>query len=350
MVTILAYICILGFVRAFIKSNRLFILVASLGLFLLAALRTPDFGNDTFRYVQNYNNYSNTDFSIYLNNFLHYETKDPGFHLFSKILSMSGMNGQGWLATLSIMFILPFSIFVKNHSINPYLSYVALISLGYFFFTLTGLRQSIALGIVLLSYEHLLKNNSLTFVGYILVASIFHSSALIFLLAYPFSYLKFSKLKYVVGAVVALLISMLFGEFIRILVNTVGWTENLKEYANREVTLNYTGFIIQFLIMIFVLNKEKKLNFNFKKNNSYGLMLNLLFLGIIFQSFSTVIAEFFRVSMYFSIFSVALIPNSINIEKYSKNASLVYFLILIFLLIYIYISGSYSGFRLVFFS
>ncbi len=342
MLIITGYIAILVILRLVTQKKRnTFILFASIGLFVIAAFRSPYFGPDTLRYVNRFDTLQYINFSVFWNNFINFSGKDPAFYLLAKIISMIGINAQGWLAILSSAFIFSISKMIKRYSDEPYISFIALISLGYFYFTLTGLRQGLALSIVLLSYDYLKHRKLLPFIITVIIASAFHSSALIFLIAYPIVKLNVG-LKYIVGAILAFAISLFWGNAIHNLVGVIGWTENLSAYSGGGYSLSYTGFIIQLVILSFCLIYKKDLT---KNNDDNKIIFNLMFIGLIFQAFSSVIAEFFRISIYFSIFSILLIPNAIFAEKDKKLKIILYFAVLAALIGYIFWSSQFTGFK-----
>ena len=69
------------------------------------------------------------------------------------------------------------------------------------------------------------------------------------------------------------------------------------------------------------------------------ILYNCAFLGLSFQLLSIVIAEMFRISMYFSIFNIVLIPLSIMAEPDQKWCKVEMILITVVLLAYLFVSG-----------
>lgn len=309
-------------------------------LFLIAATRSVYFGPDPLGYVLSYNRLSYNSFSSLWFNFINYIGKDPFFNLFSKIINMTGINAQLWLAILSGIFIFSVSKLIYSYSDEPYLSFIALISIGYFYFSLTALRQVTAMAIILLTYKYLREQKFFYFILFVLLASLFHASALIFLIAYPISHININ-LKQIIGIILALMISIYFSSFIKQIIRYIAWTDTLASYADRQVTLNYSGFIIQISIFMFCWAFKDKV---LEKDHKNITLYNLLFLGLVFQSFSTIVAEFFRVSHYFSIFNIILISKAIDVIDHKGLKMYVYMVILSIFIIYFFRSGSFQEF------
>lgn len=343
MLIIISYIGFSGFIRLITLNStkkKSFIYISGATLFIIAALRSVYFGSDPIGYVLSYRKLSYQSLSSLWFNLINYSGKDPFFSFFSKILNMSGVSAQLWLAILSGIFIFSVSKLIYKYSDEPYISYISLISLGYFYFSLTGLRQATAIAIILLSYKYLRERKLLNFILFVLFASLFHASALIFLIAYPISQININ-IKQIIGIISALMITIYFSSFIRQIIRYIAWTETIASYADRQVTLNYSGFIIQFAIFIFCWAFKDKV---LEKDHKNITLYNLLFLGLVFQSFSTIVAEFFRVSYYFSIFNIILIPKAIDVIDHKGLKMYVYLVILSIFIIYFLRSGSFQEF------
>ncbi len=349
MYIIISFITILGFIRLMflntINSKKTFIIIAGVFLFLIASLRSIHFGpGDVLFYVNKYTSLTQGSISFYWYNFINGEGKDPFFYLFSKIISILGFDYHMWLAILSGIFIYSVSRLININSPEPYISYIGLISLGYFFFSLTGLRQTMALALLLLSYSYLKDRKLTKFILIVVIASLFHSSALIFVVAYPLFNMKIG-IKHAFGVIGSLILATFFENLIREFILVLSWTDQLSEYANRDTSLTISGFIIQISIFLFCLFFKKGVLIS--DNRNLGLY-NLIFLGVIFQAFSTVIAEFFRISMFFSIYSIVLIPIAINTIKDNNIKVIVYLLVITALIAYTLWNGNFYGFKFFF--
>lgn len=344
MAIILGYIGIVIIVRLYLfnrKKNKLFLNIAVFFLFFIAATRAIGFGTDVIRYINIYEGLNNISLSSLLSIFFNGNLNDPFFYISSKFISLAGGSYRIWLALLSGIFVFSVARIIKKYSPYPLISIVGLISLGYFYFSLTGLRQTMALSFILLSYPYLRDKKLKGFMILVFIGSLFHSSALIFLISYPLVNMKIG-IKHVILIISALITSIFFEGYIRSLVALIGWTDNLSEYVSQESSLSYSGLIIQLIIFVFCIFFSKNI---LKKNKEDLSLYNLLLLGMIFQAFASVIAEFFRVSMYFSIFSIILIPKAIATIKNKHMRIFIYYLVIIAMIAYIIWSQSFDGFQ-----
>ena len=337
MAYIIAYIVLMGSLK-FILPKKQLVIAMALSLFFLASFRSPLFGPDVMSYVDSFNRlkYQSLASTFQI-------SKDASFYVFAQLLGKLGVSSQGWLAILSGIFIFSLYKLIKEYSIDPYLSFIVVLSLGYFFFSLTGLRQALAMSILLLSFKFILERKIMFFILNVLFASLFHSSALIFIIAYPLSNIKVSK-KHIFIPLIVLISSFFLEKLLRNFISALAWNESLKNYSNQEQFLTYSGFVIQLMIIYFCyLNKKKILSVNNKENT---VLFNMLLIGIIFQAFSSIIAEFFRVSYYFSIYCMVLIPRAIYSFKDKESRLIAYLLVFIALFSYVIWSKTFLGFRL----
>lgn len=345
MFVFLGYILLIGFLKLTMSSkkkyNKPFAVIAVFFLFLLGALRSKDFLSDTNGYVTAYLNMPFESLTELWQNTIQNKDSDPFFYLFSKIISMLDINYQGYLAIIVGIFCFAVAVLIYRYSDEAYLSITALVSLGYFTFSLTGLRQAVAIAFALLSYKYLRERKLIPFIILVLLASLFHSSALIFLIAYPLANIRIGW-KQMGGFSVSIIIAYLFSNFFRFLVGTFGWTDKISEYAKATDVNNTSALIIQLLVLLFCLYYKKGV---LKADEANRTLYNMLFLGLYFQAFAVIIAEMFRVSMYFSIFSIVLVPKAISSEKDRSTKIIVYIAVLFAFFAYFIQSQGMSGFR-----
>lgn len=325
-----------------LRMNKLIMVILSSSLLILiAALRDVNFGSDVYGYTLRYSTYiTNADISRLWYEFITLEGKDPFFNVFSKVISLAGFEYRGWLTIIASMFILSSSYVIYKYSDDVFMSSLVFISLGFYMFSLQGLRQAIALAFVLLSYMPLVERRPFKFSILVMIGSLFHASAAIFLIAYPLSRIKIGK-KHMLAIILAFVAATFFSNYVREIIRIVAFTDDYANYADREVSLTLSGFIIQLFVLIFCIYYKEALICSDKTNTT---LFNLLFLGIVFQSFSTIIAEIFRISIYFSIFSVLLIPRALHSEKTIKKKVLIYYLVTIVLILYIIRTGTFFNY------
>lgn len=295
------------------NGKKHFVLSACIILFLYAALRAHDLQPDIPIYVDYYNKYSKLSFGEIIA-FFDGGHKDPFYYVFSWLFSRIFTDVQWWLAFVSLVYIIVAGIIIYRESENPLLSIIAFLALGYFEFSLSGLRQALALSFTMLSYFGIKNKNFILFAFLVLLASLFHRSALIFLIAYPIANTKLGAIHLFIALAVGVI--FIFGEtYIRDFLQNFLVDTQYEGYIDRTVGLTMSGFIIQFAIFGFCFVYYPDVS---KKYPQADILYNLAFTGLLFQLFSSMIAEVFRISMYFSFFNILLIPMAISVEKDKK--------------------------------
>lgn len=301
------------FLQEKIKSGKkYFIIACGIILFLYAALRGHRMQIDIPRYVMYYENYSKYSFekilTLYDSNL-----KDPTYYVTGWLFSRIFTDPQWWLAFIGAIYVGAAMFLIYKESENPLLSLLAFIALGYFEFSLSGLRQAIAMALTMVSYFFVKEKKFIPFIILVIIATLFHRSAIIFLIIYPIAHTKLG-INHIVVFLVFLVVFFGFQGTVRSLIANVFEDTQFEYYAGSEKSLTVSGFIIQAAIFLFSLMYYPLVK---KKYEKADVLYNLSFLGLAFQLFSSMIAEFFRVSMYFSIFNIILIPMAISVEKNS---------------------------------
>jgi hypothetical protein len=303
------------------ENLKLFTILSGLLLFLIGALRNIRYLYDTLGYAKKFLELPLRPlYELWLNS-LRYIGKDPFFYFIAKLISLLRIDYQGWIAILFALFCFTVFLIIYKYSDEIFLSIFAFISLGYFSFGLTGLRQTVAISFTVLSYKYLRERRLAPFIALVLVATLFHSSALIFIIAYPLSKIKIGW-KQIAGIGGAIIMTYFFSDFFRFLIARLGWTDSLTVYAQSDRSLSLFGLFIQMITFLFCLYYKKNV---VEKDEDNTSLYNLLFLGVVFQAFAVVVAEMFRISMYFSIFAIILIPKAVFSEKDRQVKPFIYF-------------------------
>jgi hypothetical protein len=159
-----------------VSALVLFFLIVTISI--VVGLRGEYVGNDTAEYYNIFHRlkYAGPDSYVYV----HID------YLFRELnLFVHKIKGGPELVILigTIIAIVPYYYLFRNYSSNYWISFAAFLSFGSFFFIHSGLRQSIACGIVLLAYKWLQEGRWLLFLIAVLAACGFHLSA-VFALVY----------------------------------------------------------------------------------------------------------------------------------------------------------------------
>lgn len=339
---IIAIIFFVNFLTPGESKKKLTVIVASFLFILMSALRSAYFAPDTLRYVTKYLSLPGESVSYYWNMFIHNEGKDPLFYVFSKFVSSAGLSYQVWLTMIAVLFCVSAASLMLKYAEDAFLGYIGFISLGYLYFSFTGLRQTMAMAIVWFSYKHIVERKFWRFAALVIIATMFHSSAIIFFIAYPMANFKVGW-KQITGIVAALIVSYFFSGQVKYLITVIGWTDEIAAYGSekRKITMTLAGFIILALMYAFcTFYKERVL----EKDERNLTLYNMFFIGVCFQAFAMIVAELFRISLYFNIFGIILVTKAVLAEKDEQFRVFIYAAVLTAYIAYIVYDSRFSGF------
>ncbi len=298
------------------EQHKKICVVGFFALFLLIALRHPYMGVDlgwgySTGYLHSFEALS--EYSLreifQLENYLNYER---GYIIFNKLVGLISKDQQFFLSVCAFVSVLPIAIYTYKRSKMPLLSLFVFMGLPVFLILFSGLRQAIAIGITVLSMFFVERKKIIGFVLTVLLATTFHWSSVIFLIAYPVYHVKLNN----IGKLTILLFVPIVFVFRVPLFLVFG--KLFKENVQIENTGAYMLFIVFVLIYIFLIvfndNCEEK---NAETDRQNGL-INLCYIACICQTFSGVYNTALRVGYYFMVYMIIAIPNTLEKFRYIK--------------------------------
>lgn len=304
------------------KNSRYFLSFSVVTLFLLSIMRTPEEGVDIPTYIGYFYRLAALSLGEVLLLGASGELRDPVFWLITVSMAKLGLGHWFWISSISFLFFFSVWQFLQKYSTFPLLSLVLLISLGYVGFSYSGLRQTVALSLVLISLSFLLEGRKAWFIAGVYLASLFHFSAIASILFIFLNY-KLRLHHYFLGIGFSLFSGVFLESQLRAVIGMAG--EQYSGYIDRDVALNFTGVLICFSVLVFCLSRFKQVNASWP----YApILYNGLLIGFGFQCLSLILAEMFRVAMYFNIVSVILVGWVLTTYESGMFRSAVYLSIL----------------------
>lgn len=312
---------------ASIISERIWIVLSMLPMFVLLAFRNKGMGPDTGTYWEAYKFASNNSFNVVFRT----QKMEPGFLFVEFILSKIFPSPYFFQILYVSFYFLSIYYFVSRNGNHKFLTIFLLCTLGLFKFFFTGIRQCISMCICLLSFECVKKKQPFKFFSIVLVAILFHKSAILFSAVYFVYWLKHNlkNLLVVITICLSLFVGVLF--FFPYLSSLLGYGEYQLEFTGN----GFARFTFLFLLFIcFVLNKENR---NFKNNYERGLFnVSLIFMFMWFLRLTTRTAE--RVSLYYLPFFSIFISSKISVIFGSRTKeSNIMFVIICSLLLFLFL-------------
>lgn len=324
-----------------INKNKWMSIFGGIILFMYGALRSISVGIDTIDYAEAYLLVQNLSFEAIFSSSALLVSRDPIFYFFVKSLTFISKDPHLLLMIISAIVAISFSYFVYKNSVNPFMSFIMFIGLRYYSFTLTGLRQAVAWSLIFYSYEFIKKRQLKKFTLVIIVASLFHSSAILFILAYPLSYLRNVK-KISLIIMFGLLLNFTTNNLFLKLLTKIPILQQYENYLYRDESAGtgITMIMIYILILCFSYIMRKKID---KKSTYFYLMYNLSIVGLGITLLSFNYANIFRIGYYFIFPIVLILPISIKSSFNKKSEVVVSFLVILLLVAQYIIIGPGAG-------
>ena len=317
----------------FLKKKKLFIFFTTLNLIIINGLRDSSIGIDTIRYERNFYNAA-AETMLDLAN----RRSEFGYNLLTKVAVETFGNFNLWLLIVAIFMFVTFGWFVYKYSKNAYISFLVFLALGFYGHTFNITRQLMAVMIVLLSYPFLLNRKLFKFSGTVFIASLFHSSALVFLLAYIIDAIKIKRI-HLYWLIPLILVFYKYRLFIANYIMTVSRPGYLGHYVVSGSTGGITFGIIVLLVVNFIFNSP------FKNPNRENVVLTkLVIVALFIQILSSYAYAFTRANLYFLIYLTLYIPQVITglsealVAKSMKDnnfiLSIINLTVIVFLMVY----------------
>lgn len=283
------------------------------------------------------------------------KTENLGLRLFFRIeYLLTDGNFQIALFIIAAFCMISLGYVIYRYSVSPYWSYLIYISMGFFFFNFSGLKQSIAMSFLLWAFVGIIEEKMSFFMIMTFIAGIFHAPAFIFLPAYFWSKKKNDKLYW-------LLLIIMFAVIFVFRNQIVGMLGEMY-YEESEYLQSSANVGGKFLMILAMLIGGVILRPPSAEDRVYSKVYNLTVIAALLQSFSVFGHNFTRLAdYYFQIIifyipfvfeqrgaivhrlSVKARPAIIKIRQ--KEFVLIYLAVTMFLVYYYhnYIKGDISG-------
>ncbi|WP_308636708.1 EpsG family protein [Paenibacillus silvisoli] len=316
------------------------------GIFLLlAAFRDSVVGNDTAEYVRQFGYYKGLPYFNYNLDISRYES---GYVLLNTVIKTFTDNYTVLLFIVSLFYLYSVGRFINNYSKFIWLSVFIFYTLGIYFMVFNLLRQCIAIGIFIIAIDFIIKGKPFKYLLSILLATLFHKTAIVLL---PLYLLRNKKMNFKIVIVSLLILSfiLLFFDNIMLLVNKVFphyysyyYHSKYSENGARLATVLHSLLII----ILFVVGRVLKSKYVGKGDVSYKSVEHKAQLDLVDNLFEvltivniTIMLISLRLNLldrfgdYFLPIMAVYLPNTIT--KGGRVLHLISYILVIILFLYI---------------
>lgn len=298
-------------------------------LALISGLKSINIGNDTQVYANLF--YQSPSINTQLSG-LFSQRFEGGYLILNKLLYGLYPNVQLLFITISVIVVFCWLFTIHQFSSNISASIFLLLTFRLYFMLLSNLRQSLAMGIVLISFYFLNKNKLLISVLLTLFAATFHVSALVFIIYILLRKVRVTKAIVAYSAVISVLGFIFFSRIFNIVLSIFPkYSSYLNtSYSSSDMKLSLIlNFFVVLSVFIFgsvVLRNEPD---NRAPYNSLVHKLHLILLiGVVISFIAIQFSMLNRVTSYFTMFIVLYIPTILSVIKSQSKRHVCYFIIL----------------------
>lgn len=300
-----------------VKKTLWFTAIIILPVFI-SAIRY-NVGTDYLGYVQWFESINklpfNTSWVLFGREPLFFWLNKAAFYLFRSEI------GLFLLASLLIhLFIIMGIDYFKKHLSIPFSLFI--FYMIFFPFTLNGVRQGIAIAIVFFAIRYLIERRSIYFIVFILIASLFHTTAIICICFY---FIRTSKKSKIWNAILYLMIFFLPFSF-NWIINNASNLDIFKRFQtyiipteNVDIGLGFLLNILPVLFPIFLLKKQVIFS-----NNKYENLFSLSLMNFPFILIAYYISWGARMVLYTHTIFIILVPIVVNNVKVGKNKQILF--------------------------
>lgn len=346
MVIYLLYLCFCiityGLLHKYYKRssiNKIFVIIAVIGLILIFGLRNISVGTDTIQY---YNRYNMARHSSGLN----IQQDEYGFNYINYLFNQMECSWQIYLFTINAIMLIILGMFIYKYSPYPLYSVIIFVCIGLFNMYMSGLRQSLAISLCIMSLciiQSKLKFviRFVLFAALVYAATTIHNSAFIFYPMALISHLRLNKKQVIILLVFSVLILTVAAPLSRIIEGFL--PERYEDYtiigANgteyRQNPLVVIVLVVQTIFCIVFNNEYEDGTNRFTKETSTLFVMSSL--TVLFGVMGLSSNQVGRMGYYFTNANAVLIPRTLSCMKKSYN-SVCTILIVVFCILYFIIS------------
>lgn len=297
-----------------VKIRLLFL--GSIPMFLSMGLRGYYIGADTIQYIRSFNRAIIKQWPK-----IQYvkDGNEIGFSIFEKIIASITSNPTVYLCICSFIMISAVIFFGYRKCEDPFLFLFLHVTLGTYFFMMTGLRQGLAMSICLLSIGCVQRRRLLPFLALVFLAFTFHKSALLFLIVYFIAPMKVKWKNTLIYIIAIIVFVILFSSFQNWFNELVGYEYGIEQTGNAQIF-----FLIIVLIMVLsLIYKDNVLRLS--QNNI--ILYNMSFVTLALWSARLVSRTAERPAYYFQFAIYALLAQTIVSIYNKKDKQFIYIMV-----------------------
>lgn len=320
-----------------IKSKILFLFVC-ICLGILSGSRVYTLGGyDTSVYKLMYESTPSNWIEALRSNYFLIENTEKGYLYIMSLFKSINFSFNEFLLILGLISsVFLFTIF-KNYSKYYFFTLLIFLSKGYLYYFFIAQRQILAMMICWFAIKFIIQKKIVLFFALIFLASLFHTSAIIFIFAYPIYYIRLNNKTVFIILIISIIIAVsgvtnIIGSLTSGLLNESS-SQKLNQYFEGGLMVNILNFVELIPVLFFVMKNRNKMEL---RNEYFNLFFNFfivtLLLTIIFYNLSFIS----RLKSYYIIGYIIILSQLIDFSKKLKLRNMLFIVISLYcFLVYI---------------
>lgn len=268
-------------------------------ILMVPAILRQETGNDYLRYVE----------FFHLASIDAYVPTEAGFNWLAKaVYGLCGYENYLLLfAIYAVMTILVMLTVIRQQAENFCFSFFLFMMFGYYFQSFNTMRYYFALSLSLLAMTCLLRRKYAGFVILVLLAALFHKTALITLLLYPLAAHRWKKRELAAGVVFGLAVLLLHEKAMELLLSLYpSWEGTVDLAAGTSISwVNIAKCLAVLLLAYYVRADEDPDTFRGRQLVMYR---NSAYIGLLLYVFGWFIPEVSRICYYLTFTQIFYLP------------------------------------------
>ena len=316
------------------KNRKTFIFVAMVLLTVQSGFRNLAVGSDPFQYYNHFEMAITSSWTSLIDSFIGFihggEGKDPGYALLQKTFGTFFPSYRLFLIMVAVFFFYALGKTFKEYTssnMEVLISIALYQCLYYTFFSITGIRQTIASGILLFALPYVFERKLWKFLLLLVLAATQHKSALLFAPFYLLPLVKDSR-KFILLAFVLFAPMWIFGDQIAKYLVMGSIFEQYASYLEQnEIAGAYTFALYMIILGVLMFGNYKQIVNADGRNNVFVCAVSI---AIMLTPLTMIDPSNMRIVQYYSVFGLLVLPKClISIQfRYNMDLSMIVFLFL----------------------
>lgn len=221
-------------------------------------------------------------------------------------------NFQIVLIIIAVFIELAVAIVVFKHSPSPWLSYLIWNCFGFYSFGFSALKQSFAMGFILLAFSAIMEKKPVKFIIFVVIAGFIHFPAIIFLPAYIIASRKITYKNAIIYIVISILIFALRNDIVEL--SSDFYYEDKNFVSSGRISGRFLMLCLIIIAGVFIKGVD---------GIKFSTVLSIVAIGTIIQLFSSFDNVFTRLADYYLQMLIVFIPmifTDFEDEKYDDSS------------------------------